>query len=292
MSNRWIHWLWEQLEARGNEKLSQWLFSDDRFIPICNSFDFWSTCSWFWPWNIHHQKHRISAFSLRCCWWLNQSLQIYIFSFDFLSNTIFFKKKIIGNSIHILFITFIFLLDQIMILQQYHKSRNLTKKEISICRFLPAKLSKILLKFLIFIKPLEGKFSRLLSGNDQSFLQATTFLFTSKGTPMTAEMIRKSFCATAAYYQFPKLNLSGYRFYFSLFRCLSFSSPLKFFLIKISLSLNLKTCCYCIDATKHSWPKFEKNCTHCLPFFDYRGKSLRDWCEPKSQPLQNYWGGM
>jgi len=94
-----------------------------------------------------------------------------------------------------------------MILQQYHKSQNLTKKEAAICRFLPPSLAELLITYLSEVKEVEAYFTKLKGIEHFDHYH----LFTCNGMAMTAEKIREGFRVTMEKHGV-KICLSGYRF--------------------------------------------------------------------------------
>ena len=99
-----------------------------------------------------------------------------------------------------------------MILQQYHKSQNMTKKEASICRFLPQELSAYVVLYLSQVKGIETYFRKLISGGNEEELSLDAHhLFTYKGKLMEAEKIRSGFKSVMAKYGV-NICLSGYRY--------------------------------------------------------------------------------
>lgn len=93
-----------------------------------------------------------------------------------------------------------------MLIQTYHKARNLTKEDTAICRFLPEELTELLVPYLAEVRPLETKFS----GKDPAGVLAS-HLFVRSGKVMSAEAIRTTFSQTMAKYGVI-VCLSGFRF--------------------------------------------------------------------------------
>ena len=98
-----------------------------------------------------------------------------------------------------------------MLLQTYHKSQNITKKETAICRFLPQELSELLIPYLAEVRPLEIFFVNLITGQQQVNEFKRYHLFLQMGKPMTAEQIRRGFAGTLEKYGL-SISLSGFRF--------------------------------------------------------------------------------
>jgi hypothetical protein len=94
----------------------------------------------------------------------------------------------------------------IQLVQQYHKSRNLTGTDIAVHRFLPKELGVLLYSYLTYVKPLEDIFAKDLYNEPPS-----SFLFVRHGKRMTAENIRDSVSSSLSRHLGKKLEFSAYR---------------------------------------------------------------------------------
>lgn len=99
-----------------------------------------------------------------------------------------------------------------MIMQEYCKTRHITGKETKICRYLPTKVSLILLGYLSAVRPLETALACLgeEEGKQAEINGSKGFLFTKRGIRMTAEQIRLAFANCLKEFKI-NLNISGYR---------------------------------------------------------------------------------
>lgn len=71
----------------------------------------------------------------------------------------------------------------LMLLQEYSKPRNQTKRDSYIPRFLPKQLAELLVLYLDLLKPLQYRIMDLSVGKEKA-LAAFPFMFTSNGKAM------------------------------------------------------------------------------------------------------------
>jgi len=95
-----------------------------------------------------------------------------------------------------------------MTFQRYHKSQNLTKKQVKICRFLPEVLCNLVVVYLAQVRVVEMYFLKKLGHKDWNV--GSYQLLMNKGEPLSAEKIRHGFKSIMRQNGI-QMCLSGYR---------------------------------------------------------------------------------
>jgi superfamily II DNA/RNA helicase len=107
--------------------------------------------------------------------------------------------------------SFYFVHGTIMLLQVYHKGRNYLNHEKRIARFLPTALTELLLKYLLFVRPVERFFAGMLYDGSDAVSLYGTHLLVSKGRVCNGEFVCNAFKAHSLMEMGIPLGIADYR---------------------------------------------------------------------------------